>query len=220
MSKLKNIIFPLLLLCAVGAKAQVVASVGFETDARSAGFGGAGIALDANAFSIYRNTAAISFADSLKPVAVSYGYSSLFNNAYLHTVGGYYQFNKNHAFTGGVRYYAADKIRNTEDGLNYYTVKPYDILIDLGYARKINKTLSLSINIHYILSKMNEAPGIKKGKSLALDFGLYYHKETYSAAITVDNLGKLINYGSDEYRMPASINAGGLITIHSPKITV
>lgn len=209
MIKLKNTILPLLLLCSLSSKAQVVVSVGHETDARTAGFGGAGIALDANAFSLFRNTAAISFADSTRCMAASYGYTALFSDTRLHTVGGYYRLNKNHAFALGVRHYAADKIENTEDGLLKYTVKPYDLLIDLGYARRVNDVLGLSVNLRYIYSKLNEGQGIENGKTLALDMGIHFRKDAYSAALTVANLGKLIDYGSDEYRMPANVKAGG-----------
>ena len=209
MIKLKNIILLLFILSGFNVKAQVVPSTGFETDARTVGFGGAGVALDANAFSLYRNTAAISFADSTRKMAASYGYNSLFNDAQMHTLGGYYRLNRNHAFAGGVRYYAADKIRNTEDGLTYTTVKPYDLLIDLAYARRVTNNLSLSANFRYIFSKLNEGKGIENGNSLALDLGLHYRKDAYTIAVSAHNLGMLIDYGSDEYRMPANVKLGG-----------
>ena len=82
-------------------------------------------------------------------------------------------------------------------------------MIDLGYARKMSEVLGLSVNLRYIYSKINEAPGIKNGKSLGLDLGVHYRKDAYSAAVTVSNLGMLIDYGVGEYRMPANIKAGG-----------
>lgn len=210
MIRLKLIVLPICLFCCLAVKAQDPASVGFVTDARTAGMGGAGIALDANAYSLFRNTAAISFADSR--VAASYGYNALFNDAKIHSAAGYYRLNDKHAFTAGVRYYAPDKIENMvsdSDGTTFNTVQPYDLLIDLGYARKVNDVLGLSANVRYIYSKLNEVEGFKAGKSMALDLGLHFRKDAYSAAITVYNLGKLIDYGVEEYRMPASINAGG-----------
>ncbi|MDU1891519.1 MAG: PorV/PorQ family protein [Dysgonomonas sp.] len=209
MIKLTKIILPLLLLCVIESKAQMVASAGIETDARVAGFGGAGVALDANAFSLYRNTAGIIFAEPSKKTAVSYGLSSLYGDNTLHTVGGYYRLNETHALTAGVRYFKADEIQNTNDGLTYTSVKPYDMIIDLGYARKMTDELSLSTNLRYVHSKVNEGPGIKNGKSIALDLGLYYRKDAYSAAVTASNLGMLVDYGFGEYRMPANVKAGG-----------
>lgn len=210
MIRLKHIIAPLCLFCSLAAQAQDPASIGFQTDARSAGMGGAGIATDANALSLYRNTAAISFSES--KVAASYSYVSLFNDANLHTVGGYYRLNERHAFTAGVRYFAPDKVYNMvggSDGTAYTSVQPYDLLIDLGYTQKVNDVLGLSANLRYVYSKLNEVPGFKTGKTLAMDLGMYFRKDAYSAALTVNNLGKLIDYGVEKYRMPANINLGG-----------
>lgn len=208
MIRSKYILLFAFLLCSLGIKSQVVASAGFETDARTLGFGGAGVALDANALSLYRNTAAISFDESERKMTAAYSYTPIFNDAKLHTVGGYYRLNEDHAFTAGVRYYAGAKIENTEDGLTYETIKPYDVLIDLGYARKVADILSLSANIRYVYSKINEAPGIKNGKSFALDLGVHLRQEAFSAALSVSNLGKLIDYGTDEYRMPGNVKTG------------
>lgn len=206
----KNIILILfLLLSGLEVKAQFVASAGYETDARTLGFGGAGVALDANALSLYRNTAAIVFSDADMKTAASYSYTPLFDDAKLHTAGGYYLFNEKQALAIGARYYTATEIENTDDGLTFQTVKPYDLLIDLGYAHKLNDVLSLSVNLRYIYSKINEGQSFENGNSLAMDLGLYFRKNEYSAALAVYNPGKLIDYGIDKFRMPANVKAGG-----------
>ncbi|MCD8185691.1 MAG: hypothetical protein LUD68_04315 [Rikenellaceae bacterium] len=135
-----------LLLTATGLKAQPVASAGMPADARSAGFAGASVAMDAHPMSLYTNMAAAAFADPRTGNTASYGFSALGNDTYLHALAAQYRLDEKHTFGLGARYFRADPIHNTADGIEYTAVRPYDLLIDAAYARRIHRYLALSVN--------------------------------------------------------------------------
>lgn len=200
---------PLILLCmAMGAMGQNMASANFETDARTAGFAGAGVGLEANAMSLFNNMAGVIFSEH--ELQAAYGFQSRNGKNSFHTLGGYYKLNDKHALAFGVRYFWQDKYELTNDGYTYTTFRPYDMLIDLGYARRMTDIFSLSLNLRYVSSKISNAPGIdKRGSSIAIDLGMHVRTESFSIAATVSNLGMLMDYGSDDFRMPAHLKLGG-----------
>lgn len=198
----------LLLFIAMGIKGQNMASANFETDARTAGLAGAGVGLDANAMSLYRNMAGVIFSNH--NIQAGYSFQSINGKNSFHTLGGYYKLNEKHVLAVGVRYFMQDKIELTNDGYTYNTFRPYDMMLDIAYARKMTDAFSLSLNLRYASSKISNVPGIdKRGSALAIDLGMNYHKESYSIAATLSNLGMLMDYGSDDFRMPAHAKLGG-----------
>ena len=205
-----KILFSLsLLFAASGARAQQVASTGFIPDARSAGFAGASVAMDAHSMSLYANMAATSFGDPSYRIQASYGYSSLGDKTSMHSVGGYFRLDEKHTFAVGGRYFMPNEIQNTQDGINFTKVKPYDLMIDFAYACRVNDVLALSVNARYINSKLNEGNGFNTASIVAVDWGLHLRKKAYSLAATISNLGMLVDYGVGKYRMPANLRVGG-----------
>ncbi len=198
----------LLLFMAMGIKGQNIASANFETDARTAGFAGAGVGLDANGMSLFRNTAGILFSDNTLQAA--YSFQALNGKNSFHTLGGYYKLNDKHALAFGVRYFWQDKYDLTDDGYTYTSFRPYDMMVDLAYARRMSDAFSLSLNLRCVFSKISNAPELDKlGSALAVDLGMNFRKESYSIAATLSNLGMLMDYGGDEFRMPAHAKVGG-----------
>lgn len=190
--------------------AQSVSSLEINPDARALGMAGASVALEANAFAAFSNTSAISFAPN--SVAASYGYSDWYGNNKMHAVGSYFQLNNKHAVALGVRYLDGATIHNTEDGVTFSSVNPHDLMLDLGYAYRLNSTMSVSANMRYIDSKINEGPGIDNGRAFAMDFGFTFQKDAYSAGLSLNGLGTKVDYGFEKYRMPTRLLGGGAYT--------
>ncbi len=199
----KIILIPLAVLSFFGLKAQSVTSVEINPDARSAGMASSTIASDANAFSIFDNMSAVSFADSR--FALSYAYNTESGSTALHSVAGYYKLNSKHSLAIGVRYLDMEEYETTDDGIIYKTVSPYDAIADIGYAFAINGSLSVGANLRYVNSKL----GTTAADAFGFDAGVYYRRNAWSAALTVNNLGTKVDYGDGGDFMPAGVNAGG-----------
>lgn len=200
-----RIILPViaLLFSVCKAEAQSVSSVEITPDARTAGMGGASIALDPTGFSIYNNTAGIAFSE--ERTAMSYGFTNWFGGNYLHAASGFHRLNDKHAVALGLRYFDGEKIENS----NYTMVNPFDLILDLGYAYTICDYMSVSANARYVNSRINKGEGIDRGEALAFDLGFRFSKDNYSAALTVANLGTKVDYGYTKENMPANVNLGG-----------
>lgn len=195
------------LVAVTGLKAQPLASAGISPDARSAGLAGASVAMDAHSMSVFGNMAAAGSSDLRTEAA--YGFSSLGNSSYLHAVGSYFRINDIHTIAVGARYYTTDKIHNTQDGIIFTTFRPYDLMIDLGYAYTLTERLNLSANVRYARSELNEDNGFKAASAVGIDLGLHYRTECYTIAAAVTNAGTILDYGVAKYRMPASARVGG-----------
>lgn len=203
MKKIKFILTIFTLGSILNVSAQSVTSIEITPDARKGGMAGASIGLEANAFSIFSNTSGIAFSE--KQTAVSYGYTGWFGENNLHAVGGYSKIDDKHSVALGVRYFDAANFENS----SFKTVKPYDAIVDLGYAYKVTNDFAVSGNLRYINSRINSDPDINTGNAFAFDLGLRYQKEDYALALTVANLGTKIDYGIVKGDMPGSVNLGG-----------
>ena len=208
MKKIYMLASLLLLFGAVtnSVEGQTISSLDIHPDVRGTGLAQSSVSLDGNASSIYKNTSAISFATASH--AASYSFTKWYGKNRLHALSGYYQLNDRHSLGLGVRYFDAEKVVNTTDGIQLQEVSPYDVLLDLGYAFRVNTELSLSANLRYIHSKLNEGPEIDRGNGWGADFGFTYRKDQLSVGGSVTGLGSKIDYGFDKYQMPATLNLG------------
>lgn len=190
--------------------AQSVSSLEITPDAHSMGMASASVALDGSAFSVFKNTAAISFSG--KSVSAACSYINWLGDNQMYAVGGYYQLDKKHAIALGLRYFDAEKVFTSTDGLEGKNIHPYDMAFDLGYAYRLNDMLSLSANVRYINSKIGEGEGVKNGNAFSFDVGAHFSKDGYSAGVALSGLGTTIDYGFGSYKLPARLLFGGAYT--------
>lgn len=216
----------IVLLCAglsASATAQSVPSLEITPDARSMGMASASVALEGNAFSVFKNTAAASF--SPMTAAAAYSYTNWFGGNTMHAAGSYFKWNDKHTAAMGIRYFDAEKVFVSEDGLEGKDINPYDIALDLGYAYRLNSRFSLSANVRYIHSKISEGEGVKNGNALSFDAGAHFRLENYSAGLTLSGLGTTIDYGFGSHKLPARLLLGGAysftpLTSHRLQVSV
>ncbi|MGL5262689.1 MAG: PorV/PorQ family protein, partial [Bacteroides sp.] len=209
--RIKIVSLALLLGVSSYTTAQSLNTLEIPTDPRATAMGGSAVALSANAFSIYQNSASIAFSE--QRLAVGYSFTDWYGKNRMHTASGFYNFQNNHSLALGVRYFDGDKISNSQDGINSYQVNPYDFILDLGYAYKVGDFWSVSANVRYLHSKINSAPGIKRGNAFGLDFALNYRDDHFSAAAAVQGLGSRVDYGFKKNEMPAKALLGFAYTI-------
>lgn len=192
-------------------------------DARSAGMGGAGIALAKPGWGIFYNPSASLFlADGFR---VEGGYAPWMRHVTpdnrLISIGGSWRFGGQHGIAAGYRRFTAGEVRfSDENGNPAGSGKPREWALDLSYGRRLSDHLALSLTARYIYSDMGDLPGMKCGKAVAFDLGVTYRNgisgfygATWSAAILLSNVGSRISYGGDSYELPGRLTVGGGLSL-------
>lgn len=210
---MKKIIVCIVLLSAsfTALNGQSTQYIGITPDARSAAMGETGISASGDAFSIYHYGAAV----ALQPGMVAAGYSytpwsrSFVEGYNLHTAAAYFRFAGRHAITAGFRYFSSPWLHGTDNNGNPTAkYKPMDMAVDIGYAYAITNELGVAAAGRYVISDPN-SPGTSQGNAFAVDVSAYYRKNNLSAGIALSNLGTKMNYGGDNFNMPANVKLGG-----------
>jgi len=196
-------------------------------DARSSAMGDVGIAIDPDANSMYYNASNLVFAEY--DFGVSMTYTSWLkalglNDIFLGYLSAYKKVDDKQALGFGLRYFSVGSLQYTDDqGNALQTVKPYELALDIAYARKLGKNLSLGLTLRYIMSNLGTgttAGGatLKPAHAFATDLSLSYNKEfkiakrksVFRAGIALTNLGTKVSYvngGVQDY-LPANLGIG------------
>ena len=200
-----------------------VPSLLVPADIRAAGMGEAGIATMGDANSIYTNLAKLPFANNKTGVGASYvpWLSDVSSGMFLAGVSGYHQLKGNHTLSASVRYFKMGtyQIHDNEGDLLGNT-NPSELLLDIGYARKLSNKFALGLTLRYIHSDISTGSfnntTYKAGSGIAGDIALMYNNraengEGFSAGLTLANLGSKIGYDQNsdvKDFIPAKLGAG------------
>lgn len=198
----------------VKMNAQSATFTEINPDGRNVAMGNAGYALNANAFSVFNNTAAIAFKDKTSQVGYSFTHYAPESKTYngLHSVGGYYRINHKHSVAMGFRYLTYEKIAVWSDDENIAgTYTPYDWAIDIGYAFRISNAFSVSANMRYITSEIANSKyyaGYKTGNAFSGDISFMYNNHNLRTSLGVNNIGTKIKYGGDKNDLSSNVKIG------------
>lgn len=211
----KIIIIALLLASATTiAKGQSATFTDINPDGRSAAMGNAGYAVEANAFSIFNNTAAIAFENNAWQAGYSFNLYQPDAKAYngMHTIGGYYRIAKKHSVAVGFNYLAYKKIDIVDaTGTKTGDYMNHDMAISAGYAYRINDIFSIAANVRFIQSKQGDtaaAANYEDGTAFAGDLSFMYRQNGLSASVGAYNIGSKIDYGYYKNDLSSHIKAG------------
>lgn len=192
-------------------------------DARSAGMGGAGVALPGNNNAIFYNGATTLINNQTGGVAYTFTpYMRDYETGHsLNSIGSFYKINSRNVILAGFRYYNYPKIEVIEDGeKSNMNFRPKEWVIDLGYAREIIPNLAASATFKLIHSDMGTIGGAKSANAIAFDLGAIYQRSfnflngaSWTAGLQVSNLGSKIKYLNSKESLPALAKAGGSIDI-------
>lgn len=192
-------------------------------DARSAGMGGAGVALSENNNAIFYN-ASTSVISSQKG-GISYTFAPLMreyeSGHSLNSLGGFYKLDRKNVILGGFRYYHYPKLEIINNGENISeSIRPKEWVVDLGYAREIIPNLAASVTIKLIHSDMGNLGGAKSANAVAFDLGAIYQRSfrflngaSWAAGFQVSNLGSKIKYLNTKESLPAFAKVGGSVDL-------
>lgn len=191
-------------------------------DARSAGMGGAGVALTGGNNAVFYNGAAVLFSDN-HTGGVTYTFApqmrGLDSGYSLNSLGGYYQINPRSALLGGFRYYNYPKIEFAEGSIPQ-SIRPKEMAIDIGYAYKLSSNLALSATLRYIHSDMGTLGGAQSAGAVVFDIGALYKRSmpflsgaNWAAGVQIANIGSKISYLETKESLPALAKLGGAVEL-------
>lgn len=175
------------------------------TDARSAALGGAGVALEADAWAMDNNLSAAAL--SSRHFAIGAGYQALApkitaDNSF--SLDGWYRRNR---WAVGL---SAKTMLNQYDeyfftGAPQHSFSPYDLSVALGAAWCPLTGFAISATARLVNSAL--APDAN-GTSVCADLAMTYAVKGLQVGLSVNNLGSRIRYGNAFYALPALVKAG------------
>ena len=223
----------------LGQESAITTAVPFlviSPDARHAALGDAGVATSPDANSTYWNPGKLAFIQSKYGASASYTpwLGKIVNDMSISYLTGFYKINRESAFNLSLKYFDMGEITFTN---NVAAVtgqfSPRDYSFDGSYSRMLSENLGIGLTAKYIYSNLtgtNSNVDSKPGKSVAVDFGLYYkkdlkwnHESTLSFGGTISNIGAKLSYtdNNNEDFLPMNLRLGSaLMTALDPYNTI
>lgn len=193
-------------------------------DSRSAALGDAGVATSPDANASYWNAAKMVFNENKAGASLSYTpwLAKIINDMNIFYLTGYYKISRLQAVGVSMKYFDMGEVQlrdiNNIDNGRY---NPRDFSFDVAYSRILTENLSIGGAIRYIQSNLIgyavNGTDAKPGKSVAVDFGVYYTKpmvsnnSILSLGASVSNIGAKISYtdANSKNFIPANLRVGG-----------
>ena len=184
-----------------------------KADARSGGMGDVGVATPADANGLYTNPAKMAMVDRDYGFGVTYTpwLRALVNDINLANLNGYYKIKEMQTIALSLRYLSLGRITFTNEvGEEIKEARPNEFAIDVHYARKLIKTLSVGVSIRFIYSNLaqgfslTDVP-VNAGLAGSGDISLYWSqdfrtgssmKSGVSAGMVISNIGNKISYSN------------------------
>lgn len=163
--------------CHAATAQENVASMPFlrmETDARTAGMGGAGSLLPDNPAAIYGNAAAIVLGDTHAGAELFTGpwgnAASDSGHDALYGAAGYWKPDARNGIVAGVRYYGGSRLALSDDaGFPAGTARPWELSAEAGYVRRFGEHVAVGITARYLHSDLDTGDAPVDG--VAFDIG-------------------------------------------------
>lgn len=234
--RMRLYILGLLTLLALPAAAQkedffnpVNTSVTSQTiapDARSAGMGDVGVAMDPDVVSQYWNPAKYPFTISRAGVALNYTpwLRELVNDMDLAYLAGYYRIGDYSAVSASLRYFSLGEVflGTSNDAM---TINPYEMSLDVAYSLMLSETFSIGAAVRWIYSDLtyDYTSDTAPGSAFAADLACYYQNYInlgqrecqLGLGLNISNIGSKISFGGDNNSefIPTNMRLGASLMI-------
>lgn len=234
--RMRLYILGLLTLLALPAAAQkedffnpVNTSVTSQTiapDARSAGMGDVGVAMDPDVVSQYWNPAKYPFTISRAGVALNYTpwLRELVNDMDLAYLAGYYRIGDYSAVSASLRYFSLGEVflGTSDDAM---TINPYEMSLDVAYSLMLSETFSIGAAVRWIYSDLtyDYTSDTAPGSAFAADLACYYQNYInlgqrecqLGLGLNISNIGSKISFGGDNNSefIPTNLRLGASLMI-------
>ena len=187
-------------------EAQVLPILYSPSDARSAALGGAGVALDADAWSIDNNLAAAALSNRNFALGVAYErWAPKLTADNRFSLGSWYRKNRL-AFGLSFKGVIAPEITGTSaTGAPLTPFSPTDLSAALGAGWCFAPGVAVSANARFVHSTLDPNT---RGTTVCGDVAISYASKSIQAGLSVNNLGGHIRYGNTDYALPGLVKAG------------
>lgn len=184
-----------------------------KADARSGGMGDVGVATPADANGLYTNPAKMAMVDRDYGFALTYTpwLRALVNDINLANMNGYYKIKDMQTIAMSLRYLSLGRITFTDnEGNSIKDARPNEFALDVHYARKLIKTLSIGVSIRFVYSNLAQGFSLENvpvnaGLAGAGDISLFWSqdfrtgssmKSGVSAGMVLSNIGNKVSYSN------------------------
>ena len=149
----------------------------------------------------------MSLSDNKLSVAASYGmWQPSSSNNSIFGISGFGKIGDKIGVGISGKYFTHQPYNITGDnGYVTGTYSPKEFAVEAGASYSFIKILSIGVTLRYINSDLG---GETSGKAFSADVALMMKLKGSNAAIAVSNLGTKVNYGFDDYSLPAMAKAG------------
>lgn len=193
-----------------------VLSLSVAPDARGASMGDLGAATEPDANSQFWNPSKYAFAYDRAELSLNYTpwLRKIVNDIFLADMMAYWKPGKddNQSVSASFRYFSLGEVLTSTDyGGAIETLNPYELSIDIGYARKLSSKYSMGVVLRYIYSDLgfsdsysgNQTTG---ASAFSADISGYFttypvigHNECqWSWGWNISNIGTKVNYNNGE----------------------
>jgi hypothetical protein len=205
-----------------------VTSLGIAPDSRGGGMGDVGVATDPDVNSQYWNPAKYPFTISRAGVAISYTpwLRKLVSDIDLAYLAGYYRIGHYQAVSGSLRYFSLGEVPvGYDDNAPGYSIKPYEMAVDVAYSRMLSEHFSAAVALRYIYSDLayKEDEEVTPGSAFAADIAFYYNNYLIiaqrecmlSLGLNASNIGTKISYnnGNTSQFLPTNLRLGASLLL-------
>ena len=198
-----------------------VPSLYIAPDARAGGMGETGAATMPDGNSQFWNASKYAFMTDKGGVSVNYTpwLSKIVSGIHLASAVGYGRIGEHNFISGSLRYFTMGKVNITmPDGSNSGDCTPYEMALDIAYARRLAKNWSAAVTLRYVRVDFAASEYLTPANAFAADVSVSYrqhvnigqHKGAVGAGIVFSNLGTKITYdgGQNMYYLPANMRIG------------
>jgi hypothetical protein len=224
-----------LMMCTLGTALPVLAedtynpiqssvySLGVSPDAVASGMGDLGAATTPDVYSQYWNPSKYAFIENTAGFALSYTpwLAKLSTDINLTSLMGYYKLDDIQSLSASMRYFSLGEVilRSMLDDPGY-SIRPYEMELDVAYSRLLSERFSMGVSLRYILSDLMSGDD-PAGNAFSADIAGYYNTPVYfgrergsvALGFNVSNIGSKISYdgGNNHYFLPANLRLGGSV---------
>jgi hypothetical protein len=204
-------------------------SLAVAPDARGGAMGDVGAATEPDENSQYWNPAKYAFAYSRGGISVNYTpwLRKIVSDINLAYISGYWKFGYSdlQAISASMRYFALGEVEayNTAGSLEN-VINPMEMMVDLGYSRKLSEQFSMGVVLRYIYSDMTYSDGDENepANAFAADIAAYYtaypiigyNECQWAWGLNLSNIGTKVSYdgGNTSQFLPCNLRLGTSFT--------
>jgi hypothetical protein len=193
-------------------------------DARSAAMGDAGIAISADANSMWNNASKLAFINSDIGLAASYSpwlRALGLQDVYMAYLAGFKRLDEFQTLGVSLRYFALGDLQFTDiNGGSLGVGRPNEFEVALAYARTLSDNFSAGITGKFIYSNLAGGQQIDNidivpAKAGAVDISFTYQKKTKGGTLrlgsAISNIGSKVSYTKSDFKdfLPGNFGIGG-----------